>query len=244
MACTVALMFPVSGWELTLELYPLAGGAIVNGAGGDAFTQPDAETQPYFYTAAVTHSLSGWHWAMVKRGTPVILQELVRLDGGDLVLGEYLAHLDVPVSQVSEGILPALTAALAQLVPNPAAVVVSMPGVVNGRLNYPLIVGDSYLAAHGRALTFSSSAWPDLTGAAVQLLARKPGKGTQPTITITGSVATPSGPAVVRFEPTAADTAQYVPGQYRFGVKATLSDGTVATLIDPETLLDVVAYGE
>ena len=52
--------------SLTLKLYPRTGGAIVNGASGDALTE--SGSTPGLYSATVTESLAGIYAARVSSG--------------------------------------------------------------------------------------------------------------------------------------------------------------------------------
>jgi len=83
------------------------------------------------------------------------------------------------------------------------------------------VQGDDYANADGRALTWSSDAWPDLTGATVTLnLAAAAG-----TVSISCTVVT-AGAGVtqtVRAEPTATNTAALDVGFNAFDVKAVLA---------------------
>lgn len=70
MASTVVrVRLPLSATAgMTVRLYPEAGGAIANGAGGDTLTQVDG-SDPFFYEATVTEALAGnYEWAIVLSG--------------------------------------------------------------------------------------------------------------------------------------------------------------------------------
>lgn len=62
---------------LTLKLYPRTGGAIVNGASGDAMTESGATAG--LYTATVAEALTGIYAARVYSGSDLLGSFLVRL---------------------------------------------------------------------------------------------------------------------------------------------------------------------
>jgi hypothetical protein len=99
--------------------------------------------------------------------------------------------------------------------------------------NLEIIQGDDYFVSEGMAPTFSSTNWPDLTGATVVFTARRQIDTAEvfqadcDVVTATGS------PKVIRFELSAEDTAGLEVGieEYQFDVEATLSNGHIRTLV-------------
>lgn len=97
--------------------------------------------------------------------------------------------------------------------------------------------GSSYLAAHGRGVTFQpvdaagnvvTNGWPDLTGATIKLGAGR--DGVQDIVVGTGTVVTPTGSQLVRVEFTSAQTT--VPAvSYRFELQATLGSEKIDLLL-------------
>lgn len=87
-----------------------------------------------------------------------------------------------------------------------------------------LIRGDSYFAADGRAITFTSSSWPDVTGATVVM---KVNGLYDYTFTVTNAT-------TVTRDFTSAETNAYPNpgGSYDFQLIATLSNGRVVTLAE------------
>lgn len=90
------------------------------------------------------------------------------------------------------------------------------------------IRGDDYDNAHGRALdwTDSEAAWPDLTGATIEVIIGG-------IVELAGSVVTPSGSGKkVRLELTDVQTAAIRSGVHAFQVIATLADADIVTLVE------------
>jgi hypothetical protein len=86
-----------------------------------------------------------------------------------------------------------------------------------------LVQGDEYANADSRALSFSSTGWPDLTGSTVTLTANEV-RGTG-TMSVSGTLSSVGGATqTIYFEPTAVQTAALTLGQdaYKFGVQAVL----------------------
>lgn len=216
---------------LKLELYPLTSGAIANGAGGDAFSEPSAGTRPGYYEATVSQSLTGLHIARILKGSAVIGLTIVEMAAtGTIVLGSGL-----PVS-LSSSTLAQLTGTL--------TINHSVPALVNNALDAPLIRGDCYLAEHDRALTFSRADFPDLVGdESVTLTARMTNSQTPydpPTITLSGSVSVASGTKVVSFDITSAESAAWEIGTYEFDVEIEVASGKLITFVGPEAELRVI----
>ncbi len=84
--------------------------------------------------------------------------------------------------------------------------------------------GDSYNVGDDRELSWTSSAWPDLTGGAINVIINDVDE-------FAGSVVAPGAPAEVRLELTAVQTTVIPAGRHIFQVVATVS-GDVFTLVD------------
>lgn len=105
----------------------------------------------------------------------------------------------------------------------------TLPGVdLRGLM--PLVRGDDYLNADGRAVFFTEAeysageGWPDLTGAVVVLTIRIAGTPSD----VTGTVVTATGTKQVRFDIPGSTIA--LAGTGVFDVQATLSDASIVTL--------------
>lgn len=112
-------------------------------------------------------------------------------------------------------------AALAQV---SSVVYISAP--VSSRGDAEVTQGDDYLAANNRALTWTSTSWPTLTGATVNL---KVWDRTGTLILTKAATVTPATP-LVSVDLTRTETAALPIGGNRYAVVATLSGGAVATL--------------
>jgi hypothetical protein len=96
-----------------------------------------------------------------------------------------------------------------------------------------IVRGDDYLAADGLALEWSSSAWPDLSGASIAMTLRDVEEDAV-AVTAAGSVTVAgAGTQTVSVDLQAADTEDLLPGihSYKFDVQATLAGGSVVTLV-------------
>ena len=114
-----------------------------------------------------------------------------------------------------------------------------------------IIRGDDYTLASGRTIDFVDPGdWPTLTGATLTFTVRNPAGVVQLLITgsltlltvgtqVIGDVVTPITKQLVRFQPTHTQTAAmavatlYAP--HLFDIQATLTDGTIRTLVLPGT---------
>jgi hypothetical protein len=110
-------------------------------------------------------------------------------------------------------------------------VVMSSPVATTGLLT--LVRGDDYYSADGAALEWTSTEWPDLTGATIRFSLQRRSTGTNAIDRFEGSVVTPTGTAKVRVELTAAQTDDLAPGKnlYIYDVEATLDGGNIRTLV-------------
>lgn len=105
----------------------------------------------------------------------------------------------------------------------PGAVTIVSPVATDGT-SITLIRGDDYLNADNRALTFSGDSWPTLTGGAVALIVNVNGTPTSYTGTITGD-----GECYI--ELTDTQTSAITPGAYSYDLQATLSNGSIVTVV-------------
>jgi len=108
------------------------------------------------------------------------------------------------------------------LITSGAPITVQSPVATGGAVS--TIKGDDYKAADGRAIEWTSTTWPDLTGAAISVQI----EGVPP---FTGEVVTPSGAAVIRLELTATQSAMIPEGSREFMVFATRSSEESFTLV-------------
>jgi hypothetical protein len=122
-----------------------------------------------------------------------------------------------------------------------AVITVTTPLAVDGS-TLSLVRGDDYLVAEGRALTFTSTGWEDLTSAdPIELTIRRRaeafGSGSDPVIfTVEDHVASRSvGGATqsITFEFPAASTNNLLPGTStgKYDIQATLASGAIVTLL-------------
>ena len=105
----------------------------------------------------------------------------------------------------------------------PGAVTIVSPVATDGT-SITVVRGDDYLNADNRALTFSGDSWPTLTSGAVALIVDVNGTPTSYAGTITGAQA-------CYVELTDTQTAALTPGTYSYDLQATLSGGSVVTLV-------------
>jgi hypothetical protein len=123
-----------------------------------------------------------------------------------------------------EALASAISAAVVAALGGSAEVTLLSPVLDGGSV--VLTQGDDYLAADGRALSWSSTAWPDLTGATIRFGA-KHRVFTADTVAATGAVVSASS---ARVELPASVTDSLRVGQWGYMLEATLSTGHVVTL--------------
>jgi hypothetical protein len=129
---------------------------------------------------------------------------------------------DIKSSQISATVLAGIGS---------GRITVNNPIAANNVLT--LVQGDSYFAADGRALDFSSTSWPVLTDAEIVFTANTEGDS----IEVEGSVITPTGATkTIRVELDDADTEALTVGNsiYKYDVQATLANGHIITLVRGE----------
>lgn len=108
-------------------------------------------------------------------------------------------------------------------------------------LELRLVQGDDYMDSIGRALSWSASSWPDLTGASVEFEAwskRDKGKSLTKAMTVTSAG---GATQTVQLELTASETDQLTVGHndWAFVIRATISTYTV-TLVGNNAYLTVI----
>ena len=106
---------------------------------------------------------------------------------------------------------------------NPAQVTVTSPVATDGT-SITVIRGDDYLNTDGRALIFSGATWPTLTGGAVALIVDIYG-------TVTNYAGTVTAATACYVELTDTQTGALTPGAYNYDLQATLSSGSIVTLV-------------
>ena len=125
-----------------------------------------------------------------------------------------------------------LTLADLELFAGLPAVAVTLVSAIDSDGNIEIVQGDEYYASESRALVFSSTNWPTLSGATVRFTARLR-TDTAESVTADCEVVTATGSSkVVRFELPAEDTEGLEVGNenYVFDLEATLANGHVVTL--------------
>lgn len=95
-----------------------------------------------------------------------------------------------------------------------------------------IVAGDDCKAADGRALSWSSTHWPNLAGATLTLTIGHTSYNLyELPVTITGTVpATPALPTTVTFDVPGSATANLPADQYQYQLIATLTDGDKVTI--------------
>lgn len=113
---------------------------------------------------------------------------------------------------------------------NPAQVTVTSPVATDGT-SITVVRGDDYLNTDGRAITFTGSTWPDISGGSVDLVVDVSGTATRYSATITGA-----GSCYV--ELTTTDTTALNPKKtYGYDLEATLSNASIVTLVQGRLLV-------
>lgn len=134
---------------------------------------------------------------------------------------------DEIIARVDEGV-EISDAGLAQLAAK-TVINITQISLDGNRLSQPLVRGNSYLEANGTAISLSQDHWPDLDNAnSVVLNAKQRTNKIPAKFTLTGSVVTPTGTPVIRFELTTPQTLVLVVGAYDFEIVVTLNK------VDPE----------
>lgn len=104
------------------------------------------------------------------------------------------------------------------------------PVAANGDIS--VIRGDDYLAADGRDLQWADPTWQDLTGATVTFTSRSAEGSSALGVTQACTIITPSGTGKrIRLELTDDQTRLHVADEYKFDIRAVLSNGHMVTLV-------------
>ena len=111
---------------------------------------------------------------------------------------------------------------------NPAQVTITSPVATNGT-SITVVRGDDYLNTDNRAFTFTGTNWPTLTGGSVALIVDD-GAPTSYTGVITGAQA-------CYVEMTDTQTTGMEPDAYTYDLQATLSNGSIVTLVQGTLLV-------
>ena len=111
---------------------------------------------------------------------------------------------------------------------NPAQVTITSPVATNGT-SITIVRGDDYLNTDNRAFTFTGTNWPTLTGGSVALIVDD-GTPTSYTGVITGAQA-------CYVEMTDTQTTGMEPDAYTYDLQATLSNGSIVTLVQGTLLV-------
>lgn len=132
---------------------------------------------------------------------------------------------------------------LNDLAANPA---LYTPTSVAENLHISVIAGDDYSEADGTNISWSSTGWPDLTGAVVIFIARDQLDNSS-TFTANCSVnnaGEETQTVVLEMAATVTDDLALGGKRYRYKVEATLASGGITTLTDPETGFMTVKDGD
>lgn len=252
----------LSGSSLTLRLYQPASGSIANGADGDAMT----ESGDGLFSATVVESLTGWHKAYADRSSVAVATGWVNMSEASPVVNEALcptvvdmqaavaaalvayngptkAELDAAQASIeasigaSAGEVTSISEAALQQLANNGVHFTQPLGQGN---KVTIVCGMDYDHDDSRALNWTDahSAWPVLSGATITVeVKRRDGNISR---TFIGSVVTATGETKqIRLQLTAAETSTLEPGGYSYGIKATLSSGTIVDLVGPRKTWEV-----
>ena len=113
---------------------------------------------------------------------------------------------------------------------NPAQVTVTSPVATDGT-SITVVRGDDYLNTDGRALTFTGATWPTLTAGTVALIVDTSGTPTSYSGVITAATS-----CYVELT-TAQTTALSARRTYDYDLQATLSNGSIVTLVQGTLLV-------
>ena len=112
---------------------------------------------------------------------------------------------------------------------NPAQVTIVSPVSSDG-MAITVLRGDDYLLTDNRALTFTGSTWPSITGASIALKVNFAGT----ILSYTGTVTAADSCYV---ELTDTQTGAMATGTFDYDLEATLSNGSVVTLVQGQALV-------
>lgn len=147
---------------------------------------------------------------------------------------DYLAMAPLNVADLMTDAITELLAGISRLLPKPVT-----PGIEY----MTLVRGDDYNADNASAWNWTSEEWADLTGATVVWTATNK-LNSSDTRTVAMSVIKTGldCPQTVRLELDSATTSGMLAGTklYYFDVQATLTDGSIRTIISPKSLVTVL----
>jgi hypothetical protein len=226
----------LTGLSLTLQLYPLGSGVLAN-TGGDVCT----ETANGNFNATVGESLTGVHHATyVLTSTGAVLYEgLANMSEDPAYVDsttQLIEDLDVDISITSFS-----SAALQQL--QAAPIVITQPLGPGAAVS--ITRGMDYNEDDNRAIVWTDSAveWPVLTAATITIYVWGKSAQGRPLKVFAGSVKTATGDTKqVQLELTDSQTSGMAAGDWVYGVKATLSSGSIIDLIKPVHQWKVVDF--
>lgn len=213
-------VLPVAGVSDAITVTQLLGGVSINNA-GIAMASFDADTLPILVWAARALTMIEADGAVYRYTANAL---------------ELAPASTLSVSDILSAVVPASYA--------PGTVGYNLGRMSTGRVTVSSIVaasgevrivqGDDYYATDGRSIDFTGddpNQWPDLTGSSIVLHV------SDGTLSVNGSVVTPTGTQQIRFQPTSSQTTQLAEGTYDFRAVATLSNTHVVTLIEGRILV-------
>lgn len=224
--------FPLAGSEdLTVEIYPEGGGAIVN-TGGDAFT--DSAAPDGRYAATVAEAMSGKKHVRILFDGTAIEDFIYNFSGaGPHILNN--PPVDADVRSLSSSVVTQLGG---------LAITFTDPVYNTNGFSRPLVRGDSYTGP--KVLTIRVAGWsgPDLdTADEITLTAKKHPQNT-PTFAWTQtdgqiSVAADDDDWIITLDLDPTDTDQTA-GLYNFDIEFEFAGGIKHTVIGPGSTLRIV----
>jgi len=176
-------------------------------------------------------------WAYTQAQS--VVADVRSLAGSSSALTNLLANVDVPVSTrlaAASYVAPdnAGISAIRSILSSDAVITVVSP-VVEGSV-ITVARGYDYKAVDGRAVEFTSSAWPNLTGASsVAMVRRDPARTLWHPMSVAASGT--GVPQTVRLEMDDSFTASLTPGSHPLRVAAVLANGDAVDLLDVDVLV-------
>lgn len=200
-------------------------GTAITGASAAAFTVT-ATRMGGAETATVTVSEDAGGWYLTTFTPTAAGRWALRVTYDDGTTSRIFSETyDVTEANDAETVAATVAARLRRQV-----VTVTAPVATTGTVE--LVQGDDYLAADGRALDWTSTGWPDLTGASVEWQVSLRGTETVYPASVVDA-------DTVRVELTAEQTAALTPRQLRtYQLVATLPGGSIVTLTRGELFVE------
>lgn len=223
MAQSITFLNPdFTGLSPTLELVPVNGGDVVNAPGGDPVGELDAVNRPGQFTCELSETVPiGTYRGLVFIGGDYAGSEVFDITSASGTFPSRVSPGDglQTVNQFT-------AAALAQLAGKNFPVLI--PSIAGTKLS-PIYIGDAYLAAHGRAITFPSAYnLSELAITEITWTLRNVADDQDRHQFTGGSVVSDF---VVAFELNSVQTREFIAGTYELDVTLTLSDGNEITII-------------